>query len=139
MAASFHILKRYFESPNLVLVLLFFERGKFAWFLKEVIICAWLEEPVVAENVGRGIVEQVEEGPRPNLENTMMRKEIGVIMMKKEIGVVMMKKEIGVSMMKKEKKGADDLKILDLIRRSNSSEKVSMSRGSSKRLEVSQQ
>ena len=99
-------------------------------FLKEVIICAWLEEPVVVENVGRGIVEQVEEGPRPNLENKMMRKEIGV---------VMMKKEIGVSMMKKEKKGADDLKILDLIRRSNSSEKVSMSRGSSKRLELSQQ
>ena len=76
---------------------------------------------MVVENVGRGIVEQVEEGPRPNLENKMMRKEIGV------------------EMMKKEKEGADDLKILDLIRRSNSSEKVSMSRGSSKSLELSQQ
>ena len=58
------------------------------FFLKEVIICAWLEEPVVVENVGRGIVEQVEEGPRPNLENTKM-KEIRVLMMKKDIGVVM--------------------------------------------------
>ena len=59
------------------------------FFLKEVIICAWLEEPVVVENVGRGIVEQVEEGPRPNLENTMKKKEIRMLMMKKDIGVVM--------------------------------------------------
>ena len=41
-------------------------------------IFTWLEEPDVVENVGRGIVEQVEEGPRPNLKNTMKKKEIGV-------------------------------------------------------------
>ena len=34
----------------------------------------WLEEPVVVENVGRGIVEHVEEGPRPNLKNAIMKK-----------------------------------------------------------------
>ena len=44
---------------------------------------------MVVENVGRGIVEQVEEGPRPNLENTMKKKEIRMLMMKKDIGVVM--------------------------------------------------
>ena len=47
-------------------------------FLTGVVIYTWLEEPVVVENVGRGIVEQVEEGPRPNLKNTMKKKEIGV-------------------------------------------------------------
>ena len=44
-------------------------------FLTGVVIFTWLVEPVVVENVGRGIVEQVEDGPRPNLKSTMMKKE----------------------------------------------------------------
>ena len=54
--------------------------GPAAWkflllFLLKLTRSTWLEEPVVVENVGRGMVEQVEEGPRPNLKITLMKKK----------------------------------------------------------------
>ena len=56
----------------------------------------WLEEPVVVENVGRGIVEHVEEGPRPNLKNAIMKKILMILMMRPHSKIKLFREGVNV-------------------------------------------